>query len=511
VIEIRPGLELSGYVLDVELGHGGMGVVYRAHEPLLARQVALKLIRTDVGDPEVMRQRFMIEARAGAAIDHPNVVQVYSVGQAEDVLYIAMQLIDGPSLGDVLRKEVFVEPVRAVDIVCQIASVLAVAHERGLVHRDVKPRNILLHSTGDTERAFLADFGLARFVAVSGLTKTTDSIGTPAYMAPEQVKNDQVDGRADIYALGCVLHHALTGEEPFPRAFAHEIYGAHLHADPPLPSACNSSLGTDFDEVVLQALAKSPEDRFPSCKAFENACRDALGRTMAEPAAETGTSGAAISIPQDVLVWQDDGERPLIHRTGGCSVLSGRVVPPPSIAFAGPGTAGWLTFGQAVQQPAAALCGVCTLESPPPTEDVESAAPTVDVGIATPDTAPAITFTHDRGGRDTVFVLANGDKVRTGAAGTRCFRDIAAQFSENDALATARQAIEVMPEVIRVTPGIRQPQVRKGESPLVTEAFLVAGGLPHERAHELGQRVYRSGRAATADLRSEGFWPPASL
>lgn len=511
MIEIRPGLEIAGYVLDAELGHGGMGVVYRANEPLLGRQVALKLIRTDVGDPEVMRQRFMIEARAGAAIDHPNVVQVHSVGQVEDVLYIAMQLIEGQSLGDVLHTEVFVDPVRAVDIVCQIASVLAVAHDRGLVHRDVKPRNILLQTARGSEHAFLADFGLARFTALSGLTRSSDSIGTPAYMAPEQVRNDQVDGRADIYALGCVLHHALTGEEPFPRALPHEIYGAHLHADPPLPSSCNSSLGTDFDAVVLQALAKSPEDRFPSCDAFENACHEALGRTMAEPAADTNTLGAAISIPQNVLVLQDDGERPLIHRTGGCSVLSGRVVPPPTIAFAGPGTAGWLTFGDAVQQPDAALCGVCTLENAAPTVKVENAAPAVVVETAAPDASRAISFTHDRGGRDTVFVLANGDRVRTGAAGTRCFRDIAAQFSEREALASARSAIELMPEVLRVSPGIRQPRVRSGERALVTEAFLVAGGLSHERAHELGQRVYRSGRAATADLRAQGFRPPGSL
>ena len=211
MIEIHPGLEIEGYVLDAELGHGGMGVVYRAHEPLLGRQVALKLIRTDVGDPEVMRQRFMIEARAGAAIDHPNVVQVHKVGQVEDVLYIAMQLIDGPSLGDVLHKEVFIEGNRAVEIVCQVAGALSVAHERGLVHRDVKPRNILLQPVGGVEHAYLADFGLARFVAMSGLTKTNDSIGTPAYMAPEQINGPAVDGRADIYALGCVLYHALTG------------------------------------------------------------------------------------------------------------------------------------------------------------------------------------------------------------------------------------------------------------------------------------------------------------
>src|SRR5262249_5557309 len=155
------------YVLDQELGSGGMGVVWRANEPLLGRQVAVKLIRPGETDSEVMRQRFMIEASAGAAIDHPNVVQVHAVGQVEDVLYIAMQLIHGPSLGDVLERESWVDSPRAVGIVCQIANALEVAHERGIVHRDVKPRNILLQTMGGVEHAYLADFGLVRFMARS--------------------------------------------------------------------------------------------------------------------------------------------------------------------------------------------------------------------------------------------------------------------------------------------------------------------------------------------------------
>jgi serine/threonine protein kinase len=181
VIEFHPGLEFASYVLEAEIGHGGMGVVYKAHEPLLGRHVALKLIRTEIADSELVRQRFMIEARAGAAIDHPNVVQVHLVGQVEDILFIAMQLIDGPSLGDVLDKEAYLDPTRAVTIVSQIAGALEVAHERGLVHRDVKPRNILLQKLGGAEHAYLADFGLARFIGASGLTRSGDSIGTPAY------------------------------------------------------------------------------------------------------------------------------------------------------------------------------------------------------------------------------------------------------------------------------------------------------------------------------------------
>ena len=199
----------------------------------------------------------------------------------------------------------------------------------------------------------------ARFVAMSGLTNTNESIGTPAYMSPEQIDGSPVDGRADIYALGCVLHHALTGEEPFPRQLPHEVYGAHLHADPPIPSACNSILGTGFDAVVLQALAKAPSNRFPNCADFEAACREALGRSAGTTPADGDAAALEISIPTDVLVWQQGDERPLIHRSTNCLVLVDSVVPPPTIKFAGSGTAGWLPFREAVAQPDAALCRVC--------------------------------------------------------------------------------------------------------------------------------------------------------
>lgn len=359
MLELKPGVEVGRYVLDHELGHGGMGVVWCANEPLLGRQVAVKLIRAEGADSEIMRQRFLIEARAGAAIDHPNVVQIHTVDQIEEVLYIAMQLIDGPSLGDVLDREVYIDAARAVAIVCQIANALEVAHERGFVHRDVKPRNILLQTMGGVEHAYLADFGLARFVAASGLTRTGASIGTPAYMAPEQVRGDEVDGRADIYALGCVLHQALTGVEPFPRPLTHEVYGAHLYAEPPVPSSCNSSVNACFDPVVLQALAKTPGDRFASCSAFEQACRGALGRSVGETPTEKEMRQLEIAIPEDVLVWQQSDGRPLIHRSGDCQVLVGSVVPPPAIRFAGSGTAGWLPFGEAIGESDVALCALC--------------------------------------------------------------------------------------------------------------------------------------------------------
>jgi serine/threonine protein kinase len=327
-------------------------IVWRAFEPLLGRQVAVKVIRPGEMDSEVMRQRFMIEARAGAAIDHPNVVQVHAVGQVGDVLYIAMQLIGGPSLGEVLDRQTWVDAPRAVAIVCQIANALEVAHERGLVHRDVKPRNILLQTLGGTEHAYLADFGLARFVAASGLTRKGDSVGTPAYMAPEQVRGETVDGRADIYALGCVLFHALTGEVPFPKEETHAIYFAHLEGEPPRCSECNSLVDPAFDDVVMQAMAKNPEQRFASASDLARACTSALDRVAADPLAGFGE-------PDTWLVVQNESGPALIHRDGSCSVLAGSVEPPASIVFAGPGTAGWMTADQALGLVAGKPCWQC--------------------------------------------------------------------------------------------------------------------------------------------------------
>jgi serine/threonine protein kinase len=359
MVKIIPGLDIDGYVLGQEIGHGGMGAVWRAYEPLLMREVAVKLIAADAADSEVTRQRFILEARAGAAIDHPNVVQVYAVGEIEDVLYIAMQLIEGPSLSEILDREAWAEAARAVAIVCQIANALEVAHERGLVHRDVKPSNILLQTLGGVEHAYLADFGLARFTAASRMTRAGAVIGTPAYMAPEQVRGDPVDGRADIYALGCVLHRTLTGEVPFPRPLVHEVYAAHLHADAPAPSSVNSLVDPAFDSVVLEALAKAPGDRFASCSAFEKACREALGRSVRETPSEETMERLEIAVPEDVLVWQQGDGRPLIHRNGECPVLVGSIVPPQAVKFAGSGTAGWLPFGEAVAEADAALCALC--------------------------------------------------------------------------------------------------------------------------------------------------------
>lgn len=357
MIELRKGVDIGGYVLDEPLARGGMGQVFTATQPVLARRVALKVIRTDVADTEEMRQRFIIEARSTAAITHPNVIHIYDVGQIDGVLFLAMELIDGPSLRDVLKKEVYLEPERAVSIVCQIASALAEAHEGGLVHRDVKPANILLGKVSGKEHAYLADFGLARVVATSGLTASGESIGTPAYMSPEQVRgNGPVDGRADIYGLGCVLFEVLTGEVPYPRDETHAIYYAHMEAEPPTCSECNSAVPASFDGVVVRALAKNPEDRFASAIELGDACQAALLELGDDlPISVVG----AVDSTALVLVRQVEPGPALIHMDERCARLAGTVSPPRSIAFAGPGTAGWMRNDEALQLQGAEPCRQC--------------------------------------------------------------------------------------------------------------------------------------------------------
>jgi serine/threonine protein kinase len=218
---------------------------------------------------------------------------------------------------------------------------LSVAHERGLVHRDVKPANILLGEVSGKQHAYLADFGLARVMATSGLTASGETIGTPAYMSPEQVRGESaVDGRADIYGLGCVLFQALTGDVPFPRDETHAIYYAHMEADPPRCSECNSAVPNAFDDVVTRALAKDPEDRYASASEFGAACEAAL---------LTANSTVAVVDEERVLVRQVDSGPPLIHARAACVRLNGVVLPPQSIVFAGPGTAGWLPYDDAIR------------------------------------------------------------------------------------------------------------------------------------------------------------------
>jgi predicted Ser/Thr protein kinase len=266
----RIGSELAGYRVEALLGRGGMGVVYRAHDLALDRPVALKILSPELAAEVRFRERFLTESRLAASIDHPNIVPIYDAGEVAGELFIAMRYVEGRDLRQFLREDP-PSPERAIDICSQVADALDAAHERGLVHRDVKPSNVLLDSH---EHAYLADFGLTRRLADRHrLAAEARSLGTIDYVAPEQIRGEEVDGRADVYSLGCLLYECLTGEPPFPRVSDAAVLFAHLEEEPPRPPG--------LEEVMSKALAKSPEDRYQSGHELVDAVRSGLG--IAEP------------------------------------------------------------------------------------------------------------------------------------------------------------------------------------------------------------------------------------
>jgi serine/threonine-protein kinase len=261
VPDLLPGAEIAGCRIEAVAGRGGMGIVYRATQLSLGRPVAVKLIAPDrAGDPG-FRERFERESRVAAAIDHPNVIPVYAAGEESGHLYLVMRYVNGTDLQGLLTRERRLPAARVAAIGLQIGAALDAAHAVGLVHRDVKPANVLLNG----EHAYLADFGLSQVVGTdTRLTSTGQWIGTADFMAPEQFSGEEVDARADIYALGCVLYNALTGETPYPRGTVPATMLAHLHDDPPRPTAVVNGVPAGFDRVIARALAKDPETRYPS-------------------------------------------------------------------------------------------------------------------------------------------------------------------------------------------------------------------------------------------------------
>ena len=282
------GTEVAGYRIVEQAGSGGMGVVYRAEETGLGgRPVALKLLPAALaGDPD-FRARFLREMRVAAAIDHPNIVPIYRAGEDRGRLYLAMRYVHASDLRRLLEAEGRLTPERALAILDQVARALDAAHARGLVHRDVKPGNILLAPPvvdGDAEHVYLVDFGLARSDSDDrSLGGGGSFLGTPRYAAPEQAAGRPVDGRTDGYALGCVLYECLTGQPPFPGGSGEAILLAHLEASPPRVTALRPDLSPAIDQVVARAMAKDPATRFPTCRALLTAARQALTPTPGTP------------------------------------------------------------------------------------------------------------------------------------------------------------------------------------------------------------------------------------
>ena len=257
--QLSPGSVFAGFRIDGVAGRGGMGVVYRATELALDRTVALKLIADGALGDAGARARSVLESRLAASIEHPNVIPIHAAGEHDGVAYIVMRYVRGEDLAARLRRTGPLGVGEAAAIVTQVAAALDAAHAAGLVHRDVKPANVLVAD----DHVYLTDFGVARDTrATSGLTRTGDWVGTLDYVAPEQIRGERIDHRADVYSLGCVLCQTLTGQVPFPRESDEGRLWAHLHAVPPRPSAVVRGVPRGFDAVVARALAKDPDLRW---------------------------------------------------------------------------------------------------------------------------------------------------------------------------------------------------------------------------------------------------------
>jgi DNA-binding NarL/FixJ family response regulator len=264
-MELPIGSAFAGHRIDAVAGRGGMGVVYRATDLTLDRPVALKLIAPGLARDPVFRARFESECKLAAAIDHSHVVQIFHAGQERGLLYVTMRYIHGTDLRSLLAEEGRLAPDRAVGIIAQVADALDAAHRRGLVHRDVKPANVLLTMRDGVEHAFLTDFGVSKERSAStGLTKTGFAVGTADYMAPEQARGAEVDARADIYALGCVLYRTLTGTVVYERDSDVEKMWAHIHDPPPALLEVAPDLPPALGVVLDRALAKQPDHRQPT-------------------------------------------------------------------------------------------------------------------------------------------------------------------------------------------------------------------------------------------------------
>jgi serine/threonine-protein kinase len=288
---------VGGFRIRSVAGRGGMGIVYRADDLALGREVALKVIAPALAQDERFRERFSRETRTAASLEHANVVPVYAAGEEGGQLYIAMRFIPGTDLQRLLHAE-RLPPARAVAIVAQVAEALDAAHAHGLVHRDVKPANILVAGAGDHEHAYLTDFGLTRNEAAGdGLTKTGEWVGTLAYLAPEQIRGEPVDARADVYALGGVLYQCVTGRLPFAVESELEALAAHLAELPPRPS--REGAPRALDSVVERAMSKDPDRRYRSAGDLGRAALAAVeGRrpTLTERTVATGTAAPAIGV-----------------------------------------------------------------------------------------------------------------------------------------------------------------------------------------------------------------------
>jgi hypothetical protein len=325
--ELREGDEFAGYRIERLLGRGGMGILFLAVEPGLDRKVALKLIAPEVVVDDVFATRFAEESRIAASIEHPNVVPIYAAGEEAGIPFIAMRFVPGSDLGRRIAREGRLDPALAVALVAQVGNGLDAIHAAGLIHRDVKPANVLVSGEGPDRHAYITDFGVARNIATrSGLTQTGRFVGTLDYVAPEQISGAPIDARADVYSLGCLLHKLLTGEIPFPRDTEAARLFAHLNDPPPAPSEIAPDVSPVLDDIVARAMSKEPEDRFPSAGDLGRAAQAALsGAPVTRPEGMVATGAAATREAEVVGPTRESGRPTVTAAASGAGAA-----PPPA-------------------------------------------------------------------------------------------------------------------------------------------------------------------------------------
>ena len=312
------GEEWAGYRLRGVIGRGGMSTVYEAENPRLGSLVALKVLAPELAEDDVFRARFLKESRIAASLNHPNIIPIYDMGSSDGLLYIAMRYVSGADLRSVLKVRHRLPPDEALTLIGQTARALDAAHRQGLVHRDVKPGNILVEHGGDEDdpdHVYLSDFGISKYaMSRSGLTATGEFMGTIDYLAPEQIQGRPVDGRADLYSLACVLYQCVTGRVPFLKDIDAAIIWAHVEEWPTLPSVVRPELPSSLDDVLMRAMAKQPDDRYQSCREFVGAARASLagpgGAGAPSAAPLTSQAGVPLAAPltsQDRAVASGSG------------------------------------------------------------------------------------------------------------------------------------------------------------------------------------------------------------
>jgi serine/threonine protein kinase len=342
----RIGTLFAGYRIEALRGRGGMSVVYRAENPRLGNVVALKLLAGELAEDESFRERFVRESRTAASLAHPHIIPIYDAGDAEGLLYIAMRYVEGPDLKALAQERM--APARVLHLGAQVASALDAAHERGMIHRDVKPANVLVEAGAEgTDHAYLADFGLTKHVeSQTGITGSGQFIGTIDYMAPEQIEGRQVDARVDLYALGCVLFECMAGAPPYRRETDVAVLWAHIRDEPPSLTSVRPELPVAADAVVAKALAKDPADRYASCGELVQELRAALDdpgraadaptvrrRESQRPRGRSGRGRLALAAAAGLVLGGGFASAAFLAAGNGSPRVETKVVaPPPRIA-----------------------------------------------------------------------------------------------------------------------------------------------------------------------------------